>query len=163
MIVLGVDPGSNVTGYSFITQKRGRFQLLDAGCIRTNAKEPIPKRLYTISHGLEELILKYSPDTAAIESIFSGKSVQSALLLGQARGVALMTLGKYDLEVSPYHPMTVKKNVAGHGKAGKKEMIKIVSILLGLKQSLPSDAADATAIAITHLMHTRLSNKMRKI
>ena len=104
MIVIGVDPGSRVTGYSFITKQKNRFQLVEAGCIKTKPNAPIPDRLYHIHHELDKLITKHKPTSAAIEEIFSGKSIQSALLLGQARGVALMTLGKHNLDVSAYHP-----------------------------------------------------------
>ena len=158
MIVIGVDPGSRVTGYSFITKQRNRFQLVEAGCIKTNPNAPIPERLHHIHAELDKLIEKHNPSSAAIEEIFSGKSIKSALLLGQARGVALMTLGKHGLPVSAYHPNKIKKNVGGHGKAGKNEMIRVVSMLLGVKEPLQADAADATAIAMTHLMLANLSN-----
>ena len=158
MIVIGVDPGSRVTGYSFITKQKNRFRLVEAGCIKTNPKAPIPVRLHHIHAELDKLILKHAPSSAAIEEIFAGKSIKSALLLGQARGVALMTLGKHNLDVSAYHPNKIKKNVGGHGKAGKNEMIRVVSMLLGVTEPLQADAADATAIAMTHLMLANLPN-----
>jgi len=158
MIVIGVDPGSRVTGYSFITKQKNRFRLVEAGCIKTNPNAPIPDRLHHIHVELDKLITKHAPSSAAIEEIFSGKSIKSALLLGQARGVALMTLGKHNLEVSAYHPNKIKKNVGGHGKAGKNEMIRVVSMLLGVTEPLQADAADATAIAMTHLMLANLPN-----
>jgi crossover junction endodeoxyribonuclease RuvC len=163
MIVLGVDPGSRATGYSIIHKEKGRFKLIEAGTIRTNPKNSIPIRLLKINNELEKIIERTNPTTAAIETIFSGKSAKSALLLGQARGVALMVLAKNNLEVTPYNPMTIKKSVGGHGKAGKKEVIRIVSLLLGLTKDLPSDAADACAIAITHLMYANFANKLRKL
>lgn len=158
MIVVGIDPGSRVTGYSFVTKQRNRFRLVEAGCIRTNPNQSIPERLHHIHEQLDLLLTQHSPDVAAIEEIFSGKSVKSALLLGQARGVALMTLGKHSLSVHAYHPNKIKKNVGGHGKAGKNEMIRVVSMLLGVSTPLQADAADATAIAMTHLMLANLSN-----
>ena len=156
MIVVGIDPGSRVTGYSFVTKQRNRFRLIQAGCITTNPKSPISERLHQIHHELDELITAHAPDVASIEEIFAGKSVKSALLLGQARGVALMTLGKHDLDVHSYHPNTIKKNVGGHGKAGKNEMTRVVSMLLGINELLAPDAADATAIALTHHMLAHL-------
>ena len=156
MIVVGIDPGSRVTGYSFVTKQRNRFHLVEAGCIRTDPKQSIPERLHYIHQQMDLLLTSHGPDAAAIEEIFSGKSVKSALLLGQARGVALMTLGKHSLNVHAYHPNTIKKNVSGHGKAGKNEMIRVVSMLLGIT-ALQADAADATAIAITHLMLSNMS------
>jgi crossover junction endodeoxyribonuclease RuvC len=158
MIVIGVDPGSRVTGYSFITKQKNRFKLVEAGCIKTNPKDSIPVRLHHIYAELDKLIFKHKPYSAAIEEIFAGKSIKSALLLGQARGVALMTLGKHNLDVSAYHPNKIKKNVGGHGKAGKNEMIRVVSMLLGVTEPLQADAADATAIAMTHIMLANLPN-----
>ena len=163
MIVLGIDPGSQATGYSIIHKEKGRFKLIEAGIIRTNSKNSIPKRLLKINDDLQNIIDRTSPTTAAIETIFAGKSAQSALRLGQARGVALMILAKNNLEVTSYNPMTIKKSVGGHGKAGKQEIIRIVSRLLGLEKDLPSDAADASAIAITHLMYANFANKLRKL
>lgn len=160
MIVLAIDPGSRATGFSVVTRQKSRFVLLEAGVIRTNTKDEIANRLLEIHDGIEKVITKHKPDTAAIEAIFAGKSAESALRLGQARGVALMTLAKHGLDVTPYNPMTVKKNVGGSGRAGKKEMIRTVSFLLGLRKDLASDAADATAIAITHLMHSSFNHKL---
>ena len=163
MIVLGVDPGSQATGFSVLHKEKGRFKLIEAGIIRTKTKDGIPKRLLKIHDELQAVIDKHQPTTSAIESIFAGKSAESALRLGQARGVALMVLAKNNLDVTPYNPMTVKKSVGGHGRAGKAEMIRIVSRLLGLTKDLPSDAADASAIAITHFMHASFQNKLRKL
>jgi len=163
MIVLGIDPGSQATGFSVLHKEKGRFKLIEAGIIRTNSKNSIPKRLCKIHKELQEVIDKHKPTTGAIEAIFAGKSAESALRLGQARGVALLVMAQNDLDVTPYNPMTVKKSVGGHGKAGKKEMIRIVSRLLGLEKDLPSDAADASAIAITHFMHASFQRKLRKL
>jgi len=163
MIVLGIDPGSQATGFSVLYQEKGRFKLLEAGIIRTNSKNPIPKRLLKIHDELQSIIDKHNPTTSAIETIFTGKSSEAALRLGQARGVALMVLAKNNLEVTPYNPMTVKKSVGGHGRAGKKEVARIVTRLLGLTKDLPSDAADASAIAMTHFMRASFENKLRRL
>ena len=162
MIVLGIDPGSRVTGYAAITRKAGRFHLLEAGTIKTNPKKDIPSRLLTIFNQLNDLIAKINPDSAAIESIFRYKSSESALRLGQARGVALVALAKHGLDVTDYNPMTVKKSVGGHGRTGKEEMIRMVTRLLGLSKDLPSDAADAAAIAIAHLIHSAFQARVPK-
>ena len=162
MIVLGIDPGSRVTGYAAVTRKSGRFHLIEAGTVRSNPKEDIPTRLLSIYSGLYELIGKIKPDSSAIEAIFRYKSSESALRLGQARGVALLALAQYDLPITDYNPMTVKKSVGGSGRAGKKEIIRIVTRLLGLQKDLPSDAADAAAIAITHLIHSAFQARIKK-
>ena len=163
MIVLGIDPGSQATGFSVLHQERGRFKLIEAGIIRTNSKKPIPERLLKIHDELQAIIEKHNPSTGAIEAIFSGKSPESALRLGQARGVALMVMAKHNIDVSPYNPMTVKKSIGGHGRAGKQEITRIVTRLLGLEKDLPSDAADASAIAITHIMRASFEQKLRKM
>jgi len=162
MIVLGIDPGSRCTGYSVVQQVASRFQLITAGVIQTNTSSSIPQRLSEIYDGLQRVITHNQPTSAAIESIFAGKSAQSALLLGQARGTALVVLAKNGLDVSEYNPMTIKKAIAGHGRAGKPEVIRVVKKLVGSTERLSSDAADATAIAITHLLQSRFHNRLQQ-
>ena len=162
MIVLGIDPGSRTTGYAAITRKSGRFFLLEGGQIKTNTKQAIPLRLLSIHEQLHEVVQRIKPATAAIESIFRHKSSESALRLGQARGVALVVLAKHGLEVTDYNPMTVKKSIGGHGRAGKNEMVRVVTRLLGLPKDLPADTADAAAIAMTHFMHADFQQRIKK-
>ena len=162
MIVLGIDPGSRVTGYALVCKEGARFRLSEAGLIRTNTKADIPTRLNEIHSGLVEVIKQHKPDTAAIESIFRYKSSESALRLGQARGVALLALAQHGLSVSEYNPMVVKKSIGGTGRAGKNELGLIVTKLLGLAKPLPADAADAAAIAMTHLLHSSFQRHLRK-
>jgi crossover junction endodeoxyribonuclease RuvC len=150
MIVLGIDPGSRVTGYALVTKKGGRFQLIEAGVIKTDTKKPIPERL-----------LQIQPETAGIETVFYHHSSEAIVRLSQARGVALLACAQANLPSEDYNPSTIKKTVGGHGKATKKEMVRLVSRLLGLSKYLTSDAADATAIAITHLMHSSFKRKFR--
>ena len=162
MVVLGIDPGSRTTGYAVVSRKSGRFHLVEAGTVCSNPKNDIPTRLHTIYTGLYEIIGRFSPDSAAIEAIFRHKSSESALRLGQARGVALLALAQYKLPITDYNPMTVKKSIGGSGRAGKTEMIRVVTRLLGLKKDLPSDAADAAAIAMTHLIHSAFQARIPK-
>ncbi|MFT4975224.1 MAG: crossover junction endodeoxyribonuclease RuvC [Myxococcota bacterium] len=162
MVVFGIDPGSVATGYAAVHRKAGRYILLEAGVIRTRVKEPIPMRLLTIHTGLTEALARLKPDEVAIEAIFRHRSSESALRLGQARGVALLAVAQYGLDATPYNPMTVKKSVGGHGGAGKAEMVRIVSRLVGRTEPLPSDAADATAIAITHLVNATFNARLEK-
>ena len=160
MVVLGIDPGSRVTGYSLVTKKSGRFHLLEAGVIKTNTKNSIPERLLEIHTGLVEIIEQYKPQTAGIETVFYHHSSEAVVRLSQARGVALLALAQAGIEAKGYNPTTVKKSIGGHGKATKNEMVRLVSRLLGLSKDLSSDAADATAIAITHLMFSAFQRKM---
>ena len=159
MKVIGIDPGSRKTGYAVVVRKSGRMHLLDAGTIKTNPKKSIPERLNTIYSELREIIKANDPDAAAIESIFHHNNVQSALKLGQARGVALLALAQNDLSIGEYPPTTVKKTIGGHGHAGKAEMIRLVSRLLGLSTDLQEDAADAAAIAMAHIALHRFQNQ----
>ena len=161
MKVIGIDPGSRITGYAVVIRRSGRMHLLDAGTIKTNPKQDIPERLKTIYAQLSETLKANEPDEAAIESIFHQKNIQSALKLGQARGVALLALSQHNLKVGEYPPTTVKKNIGGHGHAGKAEMIRLVSRLLGLSEDLPEDAADAAAIAMTHIALLRFQPKVK--
>ncbi len=160
MRVLGIDPGSNATGWAVVQRERGRYVLLGAGVIRTRAEDPIPDRLLRIYEGLGAVITAQRPEAAAIETIFSHRSADSALKLGQARGVALLATAQVGLSLAEYNAMTVKKTVGGHGRAGKPEMVRIVTRLLGLAEDLPADAADAVAIAITHLGHAVFADKV---
>ena len=162
MIVLGIDPGSRITGYAVVSRKSGRFSLMEAGTVRSNPKDDIPTRLLAIYTGIKEVLERINPDSAAIESIFRYKSSESALRLGQARGVAVLAMAQHDLSVTDYNPMTVKKSIGGTGKAGKSEITRLVTRLLGLAKDLPPDAADAAAIAMTHLLHSSFHSRINK-
>ena len=161
LVVLGIDPGCRVTGYAVLTRKGARFQLLEAGIIKSNTKADMQDRLLEIHTGLSEVIAQFKPSSAGIESVFHHHSSESTIRLGQARGVALLALAQHKIPSAPYNPMTVKKSVGGHGRASKNEMIRIVTRLLGLSKDLRSDAADAAAIAITHLMHSEFQRRLK--
>lgn len=149
--VLGIDPGSNATGYALVERVGSRFRLEEARVIRTPRGESLARRLLCIHAGLTEAIARLDPDGASIEAIFQHRSSESALRLGHARGVALLAIAQAGLEVTEYNAATVKKVVGGHGRASKPAMVRMVSRLLGLDAPLPADAADAAAIAMTHL------------
>ena len=163
MLVLGIDPGSNATGWALVSQVSGRFQVQEAAVIRTRSTEPMGDRLMLIHSGLTQVIGRLQPDCVAIEAIFQHRSAESALRLGHARGVALLAAVQHDLQVSEYNPMTVKQTVGGHGRAGKAEMIRLVQRLVGGSRPLASDAADAAAIAITHLTQARFQALARSV
>ncbi len=148
--VLGIDPGSNATGWAVLDRLRGRYVLVDAGVVRTTTKDTVPRRLAIIHSGIEAVIAAHHPDGGAIETIFKHHSAESALRLGQARGVLLLVMAQAGLEIGEYNPMTVKKTVAGHGGAAKADVQRLVQRLLGLSAPLAQDAADAAAIAMTH-------------
>jgi crossover junction endodeoxyribonuclease RuvC len=151
--VLGIDPGSRTTGWGVVAREAGRYHLVGGGAIRTKTDGPMPERLHTIHLGLAAAIALWKPDCVAIEAIFAHRSSTSALVLGQARGVALLACAQAGLEVFEYNASTVKMSVAGSGAAKKEQVSRMAAALLGERLTGPHDAADAAAIAITHHAH----------
>ena len=148
--VLGIDPGSRITGYGLVTAERSELTFVAAGRIRPPAGA-MPARLGRIYQDVAELIRTYSPDVFAIEDVFLARNPQSALKLGQARGVAIAAAVAADLEVFEYPARTVKKTVVGTGRATKAQVQHMVRVLLNLKGQPAPDTADALAIAICHV------------
>lgn len=163
MLVLGIDPGSTAMGISAVRRRAGRLELVYTVTVRTQSKTPMPQRLLALHRGLEDALMEVKPDEAAIEAIFKHKSAESALRLGQARGIAVLAVAQAGLPLGEYNAMTVKKSVAGHGRAGKGEVQRIVQRLLGLAEPLPQDASDAAAIAIAHLHHARFARQVASL
>lgn len=155
MLVFGIDPGSTVTGYGVVRSARGRVHLVAGGAIRTDSKRPIPERLTLIYDGLITALAEHRPDEVAIEAIFQHKSAESALRLGQARGVALLACAKSGYIPAEYNTMTVKRAVGANGKADKVAVARMVAMLLGAVPDGPADVTDALAIAITHAFMAR--------
>lgn len=152
---LGVDPGSIACGWAIVEQKGNHLALVDSGVIRSKSSEPFPKRCLKIHQALEQCIQSHKPTFMAVESPFVEKNAATAIKLGQIRGAILLTGSLFDLEVGDYNPMQIKKAVSGYGWAGKDQVGKMVKLILGLKEELSTDAADAAAVAIGHLMATR--------
>ncbi|MBE5213219.1 crossover junction endodeoxyribonuclease RuvC [Pectobacterium quasiaquaticum] len=148
-IIVGIDPGSRVTGYGIIRQQGRHLTYLGSGCIRT-VVDDMPTRLKLIYAGVSEIITQFRPDCMAIEQVFMAKNPDSALKLGQARGVAIVAGVNQDLPVFEYAARLVKQTVVGTGAADKKQVQHMVRSLLKLSASPQADAADALAIAITH-------------
>ncbi|WP_127958410.1 crossover junction endodeoxyribonuclease RuvC [Serratia microhaemolytica] len=148
-IILGIDPGSRVTGYGLVRQQGRQLSYLASGCIRTLDND-MPKRLKLIYAGVTEIITQYRPDFFAIEQVFMAKNPDSALKLGQARGVAIVAAVNQELAVFEYAARQVKQTVVGTGAAEKKQVQHMVRSLLKLSANPQADAADALAIAITH-------------
>jgi crossover junction endodeoxyribonuclease RuvC len=148
--ILGIDPGLRVTGFGVIEKTGSRLAYLASGCIRTDAADALPARLYTIHTSLVELLAQYKPDQAVIEIVFVNVNPQSTLLLGQARGAAITTLVAGGLEVAEYTALQVKQAVVGNGHADKVQVQHMVRRLLSLPGDPSPDAADALACAIAH-------------
>lgn len=150
MIILGIDPGSRITGYGFLKKQGSKLIHIDNGAIFAPAKQPLEIRLKKIFEDLNQLIGKYQPDVAAIENIFHAKNVNSALKLGHARGVALLASAMHHLPLSEYTPLQVKQAVVGYGRASKDQVQQMVKMLLGLPQPAEENASDALAVGICH-------------
>ncbi len=148
-IILGIDPGSRVTGYGLINVVGNKFEYVACGCIRTET-ESLPERLKTIFEGVCEIIERYSPQQAAIEEVFMGRNAGSALKLGQARGSAMVACLSHDLPVDEYSARKVKQAVVGAGGADKLQVQHMVKALLSISDNIAEDAADALAVAICH-------------
>ena len=150
-IIIGIDPGSRVTGYGIIAISNGSFEPIDYGCIRPPTKYMLSDRYHAIFEGLQSILERYTPDEMALETPFINKNAQSALKLGIAMGTALLAAKGFNIKVYGYSPREVKCFIAGTGKAAKFQIQNTVSRLLSLKSPpTPHDAADALAIALCH-------------
>ena len=160
--VLGIDPGSLVTGYGVVEQEGNRLKALAWGSVRTSSKQALPERLKKIYAGLVEPLDTWQPDAVSVERVFVADNPKTALVLGQARGVALLAVAHADLQVVEYSPLEIKMAVVGYGRADKSQVQQMVRHLLSLREApKPVDAADALAAAICHLhshhFHRRVS------
>ncbi len=159
--ILGIDPGSTITGYAIIDFNGRKTTYVDSGCIRLG-KEAMPTRLMMIHQGVQELIATYRPREFAIEQIFMHANPNSALKLGQARGVALAVAALHGLPIGEYAPKAIKNAVVGTGGAKKEQVQHMVKVILGLEGKVQSDAGDALAVALTHAHHLQTHISQRK-
>ena len=155
MRVLGVDPGSRRTGWGVVQLEGTRLHHLGAGTIVAAEKQPLPNRLRVIHRELHRVVSHHRPEAVAIEEIFFAKHANAALKLGHARGVALLVAADSELEVHEYPPAIVKRTIVGRGTADKTQVGRLVTALLGLAAAPEEDAADALAVAITHIQASR--------
>jgi crossover junction endodeoxyribonuclease RuvC len=154
--VLGLDPGSVRTGWGVVEWAAGRPHGIAAGVIRVPETAPIAERLRRIHAGVCEVLALYKPDTVAVEDIFFARYPQAALMLGHARGVAVLAAAQAELSVTAYPPSVVKRALVGSGRADKQQVAQLVGAVLGWKELPAVDATDALAIALTHLNASRL-------
>ena len=158
--ILGLDPGLGTTGWGLIQADGNRLSHLANGQLKTDASEPLPKRLSHLASQLEALFTDHQPDAAAVEEVFVNKNPQSTLKLGQARGVALMVAARAGLDVGEYAARLVKKAVVGNGAAEKAQVHAMVQRLLPGSAIAGPDAADALAVAITHAHHLASARRL---
>ncbi|MFP6797362.1 MAG: crossover junction endodeoxyribonuclease RuvC [Pseudomonadales bacterium] len=155
--VLGIDPGSRVTGYGIVRIEKGSPIYVASGCIQTKGPD-FPSRLKDIFQGIDELIKQYRPDEFAIEEVFMARNPMTALKLGQARGAAITAAVIHDLGVNEYAARRIKQSVVGSGRATKGQVQHMVQALLDLQGAPSTDASDALAVAICHV-NTRWQQK----
>lgn len=156
MRILGIDPGTGILGFGVIEVTRGKPQLVDAGVIRTPAKEDDAVRLQTIFEELTDIIVQTKPQEMSVEKLFFAQNVTTAMTVAQARGVVLLAGQQAGLKIYEYTPLQIKQALTGYGRAEKKQIQEMVRVILQLKViPKPDDCADALAAAITHSMTFR--------
>lgn len=148
-VILGIDPGSSVTGYGVLREDKRKLAYIASGLIRIK-KSFLSDKLQQIYKGIREIMHQYQPEEIAIETVFMQKNVQSAIKLGQARGVAIVAATLEGIQIAEYSPRQIKQAVTGYGAAEKRQIQQMVCRLLKLSDVPPEDAADALAIAICH-------------
>lgn len=158
--VLGIDCGSNTTGYGIIDSDGRAFKVVDSGVIPTLARFPFPDRLKHIADCLRKLIQTHSPQVMAVEEIFYSVNVKSLIKLGQVKGVVLLAAADAGLAIHEYSPLEIKSSVVGYGRAEKSQVQQMIKSLLALKRLPPEDAADALAVAVCHAQRARLLAKL---
>jgi crossover junction endodeoxyribonuclease RuvC len=162
MRVLGIDPGLTL-GYGVVEREAGRLRAVTLGVVRTDADLPVGDRLAALRRKLTALLGQHLPDAVALEKVFFNRNVRTAMTVGQASGVALATAAESGVTAAFYTPTEVKQSVVGYGAATKRQVGAMVAALLGLDAPpRPADAADAAALAITHLNRSGLARSIRQ-
>jgi crossover junction endodeoxyribonuclease RuvC len=159
MLVIGIDPGTAITGYGFVRENPdGTLTVVDYGVIQTPADLEMPQRLLQLYRELKNLMLLHRPDSGAVEKLFFQKNVLTAISVGQGRGVAILALAEAGVQIREYTPLEIKQSVAGYGGADKNQVQYMVKALLALDEiPQPDDAADALAVAVCHIHSARFN------
>jgi crossover junction endodeoxyribonuclease RuvC len=165
MLVLGIDPGTRNLGWGVVQMATQRATHVDHGVLRVSEELPLEARLLLLDQGLAEVIRRFRPDAASVETLFFHKDPQAAAKLGHARGVVLVALAREGIPLAEYAPAQVKLTVTGQGRAGKDQVAKMIQLVLRLETAPAHDAADALALALTHVrrgpMDARLGPKKK--
>ena len=159
MLVIGIDPGTAITGYGLVREEQsGKLTAVDYGVIQTSSKMPMPQRLLCIYRELQEIVILHRPDSGVVEKLFFQKNVRTAISVGQGRGVAILALAEAEMPIAEYTPLEIKQAVAGYGGADKAQVQYMVKALLALDEiPQPDDAADALAVAVCHIHQARFN------
>lgn len=150
MLVLGIDPGSHVTGYGLVEKRDNRLNCIHYGQVTSSAKAPFYDRIHKIFQAMVEIMTRYGPEEMAIEDVFYAKNIKSTLKLGHARGAVLIAAVECGVRIFEYTPLEIKKSVVGYGRATKEQVGSMVRIILNLKGVPSLDTSDAMATAICH-------------
>lgn len=151
MRILGIDPGYAILGYGIVDLVGNKFKVVDYGAVTTEAGMEMPDRLKVLYNSLMELIARYEPAVASVEELFFNTNAKTAILVGQARGVAVLACANSGLEIEEYTPLQIKQALVGYGRAEKKQVQQMVKTILNLKEvPKPDDTADALAAAVCH-------------
>ncbi|AIQ14064.1 crossover junction endodeoxyribonuclease RuvC [Paenibacillus durus] len=164
MRILGIDPGIAIVGFGFIDKNGSKLTPVQYGCIQTEAHTPEEERLLHVYEGMLQLIDRYKPDAVALEKLFFNRNVTTAMSVGQARGVLVLTAVQRGLHVAEYTPMQVKQAIVGYGKAEKRQVQEMVRMYLKLSAiPKPDDVADALAVAVCHAHSYTLNSKINEV
>ena len=162
MRILGIDPGYAILGYGIIEMRGNRFKVIDYGAVTTEAGMEMPDRLKVLYNSLMELIGRFEPEVASVEELFFNTNAKTAILVGQARGVALLACSNSGLEIAEYTPLQIKQALVGNGRAEKKQVQFMVKTILNLNEApKPDDTADALAAAICHGHSAGARNRLK--
>ena len=161
MLVLGVDPGSHVTGYGLVEKKNDKLTCIHSGHITSSSKIPFYERIHKIFQSMVEVMDQYGPQEMAIEDMFYAKNIKTSLKLGHARGAVLIAAVQCGIQIFEYTPLEIKKSVVGYGRATKEQVRSMVRIILKLKSIPNLDISDALATAICHLNWSRFESRTR--
>jgi len=163
MRVMGIDPGSNCTGFGIVEEIKSNLNAVHWNSVRSTAKDTFPERLKHIYNELVIAMEKFSPDIVAVEDLFYATNVKTVIKLGQTRGVTLLAAANSGLQVAEYSPLQIKQSVVGYGRADKNQVQDMVTMLLRLKEKPdPFDASDALATAICHIHHDGLQQRIKQ-
>ena len=162
MLILGIDPGIGITGYSFVEFKNDNLTLLNSGSIQTDKTAPHPKRLLELKNDLDYLIKKYNPNCASIEQLFFFKNQKTIIPVAQARGVILTTLEENNIPMYEYTPLVVKQTITGHGRADKSTVKMMVKNCIEISEKVKlDDTIDAIALAVCHAQNLRFKEEIK--
>lgn len=164
MRILGIDPGYAILGYGVVEMTGNRFKVIDYGAVTTDAGMEMPDRLKILYNSLMEIIMCHEPEVASVEELFFNTNAKTAILVGQARGVAVLACANSGLEIAEYTPLQIKQALVGYGRAEKKQVQTMVKTILNLKEvPKPDDTADALAAAVCHGHSAGSRNRLKSL